>query len=121
MANETLVGEITETKGPVTIIKEGGREIPAERGSVIYPGDQIATGKGGTAWFSFHNGDRFRLYEEAHVSLDELSSPEMDDNRPVMELILGYLWSKIGAAIQRSPMAISSSSMAYPRLRTVLR
>ena len=96
MADETPIGDITETKGSVTIVKEEGREICAERGSVLYPGDQITTGKGGMVWFSFHNGDRFRLTEEAHVCLDELSSPEMDDHRPVMRLILGYLWSKIG-------------------------
>ena len=95
MANDIPIGEINETRGPVTIVKEDGREIRAERGSFVFPGDQITTGKGGMVWFSFQNGDRFRLYEEAQVSLDELSSPEMDDHRPVMRLVLGYLWSKI--------------------------
>jgi len=94
-ANNMPVGEITETKGPVQITKDDGREIRAEKGTPLFPGDQIATGKGAFVWFSFQHGDQFRLDEEAQASIDELSGSELEDHMPVLQLALGYLWSKI--------------------------
>jgi hypothetical protein len=94
-ANKTPVGEITETRGPVQIIRDDGRETRAEKGTPLFSGDQITTGKGAVVWFSFQQGDQFRLSEEAHASIDELSGNELDGHMPVLQLALGYLWSKI--------------------------
>jgi hypothetical protein len=95
IANQMPVGEITEIKGPVELVKDDGRQIRAEKGTPLFPGDQIITGKGGMVWFSFKQGDQYRLGEESQTSIDELSGPELEDNQPVLQLALGYLWSKI--------------------------
>jgi len=95
IANEMPVGEITEIKGPVEVVKDDGRQIRAEKGTPLFPGDQVTTGKGGMVCFSFKQGDQFRLGEEAQTSIDELSGPELEDHQPVLQLALGYLWSKI--------------------------
>ncbi len=95
IANEMAVGEITEIKGPVEVVKDDGRQIRAEEGTPLFPGDQIITGKGGMVWFSFKQGDQFRLGEDSQASIDELSGPELEDHQPILQLALGYLWSKI--------------------------
>jgi hypothetical protein len=95
IADEMPVGEITEIRGPVEVVKDAGQQIRAEKGTPLFPGDQIITGKGGMVWFSFKQGDQFRLGEDAQVSIDELSGPEMEDHQPILQLALGYLWSKI--------------------------
>jgi hypothetical protein len=95
IANQMPVGEITEIEGPAELVKDDGRQIRAEKGAPLFPGDQIITGKGGMVWFSFKQGDQYRLGEESQTSIDELSGPELEDNQPVLQLALGYLWSKI--------------------------
>ena len=95
IGNEMPVGEITETRGPVAVVKDDGRQIRAEKGTPLFPGDLVTTGKGGLVWFSFKQGDQFRLGEEAQASIDEMSTPELEDHQPVLRLALGYLWSKI--------------------------
>jgi len=94
-ANETPVGEITEIKGPVDVVRDDGCRVRAEKGTALFPGDQVITGEGGRAGFSLKQGDQFRLGEDAHVSIDELSGPEVEDHRPILQLALGYLWSRI--------------------------
>lgn len=95
VANEMPVGEINEIKGLVEVVKDDGRRITAEKGTPLFPGDQVTTGKGARVCFSFKQGDQFRLYEDAQASIDELSGPELEDHHPVLQLALGYLWSKI--------------------------
>ena len=56
IANEMPVGEITETRGPVAVVKDDGRQIKAEKGTPLFPGDLVTTGKGGLVWFSFKQG-----------------------------------------------------------------
>ena len=94
-ANEMPVGEIIEIKGPVDVVRDDGRRARAEKGTALFPGDQVITGEGGRVGFSLKQGDQFRLGEDAHVSIDELSGPEVEDHRPILQLALGYLWSKI--------------------------
>ncbi len=92
---ETPVGEITEISGYVTVTGSDGRKVDGRKGLPLFPGDQLLTAKSSTVAFSLQQGSIFRLGEEAQVSIDELSSPDMEDAQPILRLALGYLWSKI--------------------------
>jgi FecR-like protein len=92
---EAAVGEITRVKGPVTVTAADDRQTPGTEGRSLFAGDEIQTGKGGFAEFTLGSASRFKLGEEAHVSLDELSSKDLEDHKPVLRLVLGYLWSKL--------------------------
>jgi len=95
IGEENSVGKIIEITGPVTIIRIDGQEIMARVERALFAGDQISTGIGGMVYFSFNQGEQFRLGEETQVSIDELSAVEMEDKQPVLRLALGFLWSKI--------------------------
>lgn len=92
---EIPIGKIDKIKGPVNVTRSDGREIKASEGLSIFPGDQVVTGKGGMVWFSFQQGNQFKLSEESQVSIDELSGRDSEDSQPVLRLALGYLWSRI--------------------------
>lgn len=103
-AQEIPLGKIDKVTGPVTVLRSDGRQIRGVEGLFLFPGDQITTGKGGKVWFSLQKGRQFRLGEDAQMSLDEFSGPEMEDDQPVLRLVLGYLWSKIQKIRQKTGM-----------------
>lgn len=92
---EAPLGKIESLKGEVLIQRRDGLELRGETGMNLYPGDQITTERLAEVRFVLVPGKQFRLGPEAQVSIDELSSPEEEDQQPVLRLVLGYLWSKI--------------------------
>ncbi|MFH1349818.1 MAG: FecR family protein [Pseudomonadota bacterium] len=92
---EEALGKIDQVKSQVTIQRSDGQELPAKVGVLVYPGDQITTGKEGMLSFSVREGRQFRLGEYAQLSVDELSAAEVEDGQPILRLVLGYLWSKV--------------------------
>jgi hypothetical protein len=103
-AQEIPLGKIEKVTGPVNVLRSDGRQVRGAEGLFLFPGDQITTGKRGKVWFSLQKGRQFRLGEDAQMSLDELSGPEMEDDQPVLRLVLGYLWSKIQRIRQKPGM-----------------
>lgn len=101
LAEETSVGAITEIQGTVTITRSDGRQIDAQKGLSLLPGDMIATGMDGIAGFSFHTGEIFTLNADSQVSIDELSAAG-EDTPPVLRLALGFLWSKIKPYVDKA-------------------
>ena len=95
IGNETPIGEIDKVEGEVTVTRSDGRQITGSVGLSLYPGDQIATGEDAEVRFSLQEGGQFRLGEEAQMSVDELSGPEVEDDEPILRLVLGYLWSRL--------------------------
>lgn len=93
--DESPVGEINKKTGEVSIERSDGKKVRGEEGLPLFSGDSVITEKGGMVWFSLLQGRQFRLGEDAQISIDELSGPEVEDNQPILRLVLGYLWSKI--------------------------
>ena len=95
------VGTVTEVTGTAALTRSDGQESEAKKGLALFPGDMITTGEDGVVSFVFNGGDSFRLNEDSHVALDELSSSE-EDTPPVLRLSLGFLWSRIKVFVREN-------------------
>ena len=93
-AEQDKVGTITKVMGQVTILRDDDKEITGEKGLPILPGDQLTTDKKSAVWFTLNHEREFRLGEDAQMSVDELSGPEVEDGYTILRLVLGYLWCK---------------------------
>lgn len=95
IGSETPIGKIDKVEGEVTVTRSDGQEMMGSVDFSLLPGDQITTGKDAMVRFSFQEGGQFRLGEKAQMSVDELSGPEVEEDEPILQLVLGYLWSRI--------------------------
>ena len=92
---EASAGNLTKVEGTVKVIGSDGREHKGEAGLLLFPGDQISTGKDSAAWLMLDAGGEFRLGEDAQIAIGELTGADTEDSKPVLRLVIGYLWSRI--------------------------
>ncbi|MCP3951321.1 MAG: hypothetical protein GY697_03765 [Desulfobacterales bacterium] len=97
-AAESEIARVTMFTGLVTLIKADESEQPVIGEQSLYPGDTLVTGQDGRVEFTFGRGDLFKLNEDSHISLDELSG-EADEEQPALRLTLGHLWTRIRASV----------------------
>jgi Ca2+-binding RTX toxin-like protein len=64
------IGTLSDTDGPVTVIRADGSEIEAQPGTEIFPGDTVITGDGGAAFVTLADGSELRLDEFGEMVVD---------------------------------------------------
>lgn len=92
---QTEVGKISEVQPPATITRIDGKPFPAQKDLVLYAGDRIETQEGGQLSFSIFKLGFFKMDEMSEIAIDELSSAVVDEEPPVLELVIGFVRSQI--------------------------
>ncbi len=98
-AREAPLGLIEQARGTVIVTRADGRQVQAESGISLFPGDQVTTGKGAEVRFFLHEGAEFHMAQDSQIFLDDLSAQEVEEGETLMALVLGFLRSKIGRLV----------------------
>lgn len=64
------IGTLSDSDGPVTVIRADGSDVEAESGTEIFPGDTVITGDGGAAFVTLADGSDLRLDEFSEMVVD---------------------------------------------------
>ena len=64
------IGVVSDTDGPVTVLRADGSMAEAEPGTEIFPGDTVITGDGGAAFVTLADGGEVRLDEFGEMVVD---------------------------------------------------
>ena len=84
------IGKLQEVMGSVTITRANVVVAQPAVGDLVYEGDLIETGIDGLVSIVFVDGTAFRLYESAHVVLDEfVFAPDRPSNSALFRVLKG--------------------------------
>ena len=85
-----VIGKLRKVAGSVTITRENVIIAQPAVGDLVYEGDLIETGIDGLVSIVFVDGTTFRLYDSAHVVLDEfVFAPERLSNSALFRILKG--------------------------------
>ncbi len=84
------IGKLQKVMGSVTIARANAVVAQPAVGDLVYEGDLIETGIDGLVSVVFVDGTTFRLYERAHLVLDEfVFAPEKPSNSALFRVLKG--------------------------------
>jgi hypothetical protein len=66
------IGQVDTLQGEATIIRVDGSKVVAAKGTPVYQGDTVATGKAGNLGIVFADKSTFALGKDGHMTLDEM-------------------------------------------------
>ena len=88
--SEPAIGKINRVVGSVTVTRANVIAAPPIVGDLVYKGDWIETGVDGLIAIVFVDGTTFRLYDSAHMVLDEfVFSSERSSNSALFRVLNG--------------------------------
>lgn len=73
VAAEDAIGSVQRAEGDV-LVQRGGERIKAEKGTILYQGDRLITGKSAYAYVEISGAAPLTVGPETDVSLDRFAS-----------------------------------------------
>jgi hypothetical protein len=94
------IGIVKRCKGDVFVERAGAR-LPAPKGTVLYRGDRLVTGRDAYAYVNIRGAAPIAVGPETHVTLDRYVSDEQPAASRAMPRLLSSLASYLALNLQR--------------------